>query len=280
MKHNIAFAGPETIPAIQLPWVTDLHLDAVERRYYERFIELIKAHNPDCLLIGGDICNGKEALHHLEQLANIFSIPLLFVLGNHDFYYGSIGKTRQMALALCDRYPNLHYLTAVGVYPLSKSTALIGHDGWADGRAGDFMNSTVMLNDYLLIEELSHLQPYDRLKVLNRLGDEAAEAVKAKLELALTQCDYVVLLTHTPPFVEACFYGDLPSDANWSPHFVCQAMGEMLRECLGRHPGKQLLVLAGHTHSAVDVQIAPNIRVLAGESALGSPSIQGMVYIN
>ena len=35
---------------------------------------------------------------------------------------------------------------------LTKDTCLIGHDGWADGRLGDFSGSKVLLNDYVEIK--------------------------------------------------------------------------------------------------------------------------------
>jgi 3',5'-cyclic-AMP phosphodiesterase len=37
---------------------------------------------------------------------------------------------------------------------LTPNTALVGHDGWGDGRLGDLNWSGVILNDFLLIEEL------------------------------------------------------------------------------------------------------------------------------
>jgi hyaluronate lyase len=39
---------------------------------------------------------------------------------------------------------------------LGTGTALVGHDGWADARLGDLDSSVVVLNDFLLIDELRH----------------------------------------------------------------------------------------------------------------------------
>ncbi len=280
MKHNISFAAPDAEVIKHLVWVTDLHLNAADQRHYDRFLDLIAAHRPDALLIGGDISNGKEALHELEKLAHFFAFPLFFVLGNHDFYYGSISTMRLQAKQLCEKYPHLRYLTEDDIIPLSDRTALIGHDGWSDGRAGDFLNSKVVLNDYLLIKELVNLLPEERLNVLHDLGDEAAHEITEKLQRAFAQYDQVILLTHTPPFIEACYWGNQPGDENWSPHFVCFSLGEALKKMAAAHPEKQLLVLSGHTHTGLDVHIAPNLRVLTGESVLGIPTIQGMIYIN
>ena len=42
------------------------------------------------------------------------------------------------------------------VVELTPITALVGHDGWADGRLGDLDGSDVILSDFLLIDELKH----------------------------------------------------------------------------------------------------------------------------
>ena len=77
------------------------------------------------------------------------------MLGNHDFYRGSIPKTRQEVAEVAQESRHLEYLTASGVIELTPKTAIIGHDGWADGRLGDYENTEVILNDHLLIAELS-----------------------------------------------------------------------------------------------------------------------------
>lgn len=280
MKHNITLTVPGNGETKHLVWITDLHLDAADLKTYDRFVDLIAAHKPDALLIGGDIGNGKEALLQLEKMAHLFPFPLFFVFGNHDFYYESIAQMRVKASALGEKYPHLHYLTNSALFPLSNHTVLIGHDGWSDGRAGDYFGSKVMLNDYFLIKELSGLTPHERLKKLNELGDEAAYDIQEKLQRAFKTYDHVIVLTHTPPFVEACYWGDHPSDENWSPHFVCYTLGQTLKEMAAKHPEKQILVLSGHTHTGLDVHILPNLRVLTGESVLGVPTIQGMIYVN
>ncbi len=282
MKHNIAFTTDErgSHGALNIVWVTDLHLDAANHIRQQAFLDLIATHQPHVLLIGGDIANGRESIIHLERLAHHFQIPCFFVLGNHDYYYESIQQIREKARELCKKYEHLNYLTHCGVTPLSKHTALIGHDGWSDGRAGDFLGSDVMLNDYLLIQELKGLKPKERLEVLNRLGDEAAEHILKTLKEAFQTFDHAILLLHTPPFRKACYYGAHPSDDNWSPHFVCQAVGDAILKEMTNYPDHQLLVLCGHTHTGIDVNILPNLRVLAGESVLGTPSVQGIIYVN
>ena len=82
--------------------------------------------------------------------------PIYFVLGNHDFYRGSVAGTRSAVAEIVHGSQNLVYLTQAGVVELTPHTALVGHDGWADGRLGDLDGSDVILNDFLLIDELKH----------------------------------------------------------------------------------------------------------------------------
>lgn len=280
MNDEIDFLSPKGGTIKRLVWATDLHLDAVDKVQYRMFFDLVSAYTPDIVLIGGDISNGEASLIHLNNLSKLIPKQFYFVLGNHDFYHGSIVKIRAQAKELTREIPALHYLTDNGIIALSETTALIGHDGWSDGRAGDFLNSTVMLNDYLLIDELKRLTQEERLQKLNQLGSEAANFLKQQLSAALKTYERVVLLTHVPPFVEACLYDGVPCDANWAPHFVGQATGTVLETLMKQHPDQQLLVLCGHSHTGQDIHILPNLRVVTGHSELGLPNIQGVIYVN
>jgi predicted MPP superfamily phosphohydrolase len=261
----------------KLLWTTDLHLDAAEKEHLKKFFQEIVAHDPIAILIGGDICNGSRSLVHLKSMAEQLKKPLYFVLGNHDFYYGSISSMRQKAHLLTEQTPHLIYLTESGVIELSPTTALIGHDGWYDGKAGDFLRSDMLLNDYFLIDELKNLAPERRLAKLNELGAEAGHYLRKALNTAFRHYKKVILLTHVPPFLESCVHEGAMCDANRGPHFVSQTTGEGLLEEAQAHPDKQLLVLCGHTHAAADVKVLPNLRVLTGGTVLGAPSIQGIL---
>ncbi len=280
MTHEINFRDDSGASIRRLIWLTDLHLDAIDKAQYRMFHELIASHEPDLVLIGGDISNGTASLMHLANLEKLIDKQFYFVLGNHDFYYGSIAQTRRMAHALTKSNSKIQYLTDNGIIQLSKHTALIGHDGWSDARAGDFLNSDIMLNDYYLIEELKRLNQEERMLKLHELGTEAAGFLKKQLIKAFKIYTHVVLLTHVPPFEEACLFDGKPSDANWSPHFVGKATGEALKDVMQHHPEKQLLVLCGHSHHSQDIFILPNLHVVTGQSELGLPDIQGLIFVN
>lgn len=280
MGYEIDFRNEDGGAVKRLIWSTDLHFDAADKNQFKLYCDLVAAHNPDMILIGGDISNGTPSLGYLTSLANNFRKPIYFVFGNHDYYYGSIQKNRAEAHQLCGHINSLHYLTEAGVFALTKNTGLIGHDGWADGRAGDYHNSDVMLNDYFLISELNRLTHQGRFEKLNQLGNEAAAYLKKQLIEALKTYDRVIVLTHVPPFEESCLYEGQPADSNWLPHFVSKATGEVLEEVMKNHPTKSVLVLCGHSHWGHDIEILPNLRVVTGHSELGLPNVQGLILIN
>ena len=254
-------------------WTTDIHLNFVTAEKVDEFLGQLQAAQPDVLLFSGDIGESDSLVHYLSQLADSINCPIYFVLGNHDFYHGSIVEVRQQIKRLCEEHPTLHYLTESDCFGLTEQVGLVGHDGWADGRTGDYESSDVMMNDYQLIKELAPYSKRERWPVLQKLGDEAAAHVQRVLPLALDQFSHVYLITHVPPLREACWYNDEISNDEWAPHFTCQAMGDTILSIMQQYPNRQLTVLCGHTHSPGSTQPLANVTILTGEAHYGSPAI-------
>ncbi len=257
----------------RIVWVTDPHLNFVEREEVHRFLADLNDLQPSALLLGGDIGEATDVAGYLRQMAEALSAPIYFVLGNHDFYFGSIDRVRAEVTELCGEFPQLDYLSRSAVVALTNERALIGHDGWADARLGDYERSYVMMNDYRLIEELASFTKLDRRRVLEQLADEAANHAATQLEQALKQADNVVMLTHVPPFKNSCWHEGEISDDEWLPHFTCHAMGIALERIMRDHPQQQLLVLCGHTHSSGEYLPLPNLKVITGGANYGQPAV-------
>jgi hypothetical protein len=170
--------------------------------------------------------------------------------------------------------PRLTWLTRAGVVELAPDTGLVGHDSWADGRYGDYHRSPVILNDYLLIDELSRINAEERFLRLNALGDEAASYFRVVLPEAFERYPHVFLVTHVPPFKESCWHEGRPSSDAHLPHFSCKAVGDALLEIMQAYPDRELTVLCGHTHSGGQVQIMDNLRVITGGAIYGAPVVQ------
>jgi predicted phosphohydrolase len=259
---------------MRLAWCTDIHLNFLEDEGVGRFCETILAHEPDAVVITGDISEAPALEGHLLALADALKLPIYFVLGNHDFYRGSIKSVRAAMRSLVAKRPELSWMPAAGVVPLGKDAALVGHDGWYDGRFGDFARSRVMLNDYLHIDELAYLPKAERLARIQALADEAATHFTETLPGALDRFAHVVIATHVPPFKEACWHEGRISDDQWLPHFSSRAVGEALLAAMRDRADRKMTVLCGHTHGRGTIEPLPNMIVHTGGAEYGAPEVQ------
>lgn len=264
---------------MRLAWATDIHLNFLSRKELGDFFEQIRATRADALIVTGDIAEAPSVQRLLLTMAEAIARPVYFVLGNHDFYHGSIAEVRRAMAALGERSPHLRWLTGAGVVELTPGVALVGHEGWADGRIGDYARSPVLLNDYFCIEDLAGRDRDTRLVELHRLGDEAARELRVPLSAALDRYPRVFVATHAPPFREACWHEGQISNDDWLPHFTCKAIGDLLLSAAGSRPDRSIEVLCGHTHSEGVARMAPNLRVRTGRAEYGCPSVHDVIEI-
>lgn len=256
-------------------WATDLHLDLAESQVILDWVESAKEEKSEALFICGDITEDGTTLERIVALQDEIARPLFFILGNHDFYGGSIREIRESISRGVCTHPQITYLTAEKEpISLGEGVVLIGDDGLADGRAGDFLSSSVKLRDYEEIAELSSLDKKQRLARLTEFGMAARERLRGKLHAACRQARHVILLLHAPPFVEASLYDNQSADANWAPHFTSHLIGELILEVLPHYPQTSLLVLAGHTHHSARFSPLSNVEVIVGGATYGRPSLQ------
>ncbi len=259
---------------MRVAWITDPHLDHLQPPHIEAFCRDVNAAEADAVLIGGDIAVARSIRDILRALSDAIVAPIHFVLGNHDYYGSGIERTRAQVGESTREPQTLTWLSTAGVVRLTDETALIGHGGWADGRFGDYARYDLMLNDYRLIDDFVRLNRAERLAKLNALGDQAAAYLGATLEDAVAVSGRVILLTHVPPFIEACWHEGQISTPEFLPHFACRAVGDALISVMRRHPERELLVLCGHTHSSGEARILPNLFVRTGDAVYGQPRVQ------
>jgi predicted phosphohydrolase len=260
----------------RIAWLTDLHLNFLTAEELRAFLDLLADAHADGVLISGDIAESRDVASFLQQLADAAGATVCFVLGNHDFYYGSIRGVRRQMVELCEQDPRLVWLNTAGALELTPRVGLVGHDGWADARLGDYERSHVMMNDYVLIEEFAGVDKERRWPLLKAQADEAAHAIRQSLPQALQMYERVVLVTHVPPFREACWHQGQISDDEWLPHFTSHAMGTTLLDIMRHYPRRELTVLCGHTHGLGEARLGKyeNIQVLTGGAEYGAPEIQ------
>lgn len=269
--------------AVRLVWATDIHLDHADPDRAMAFVDAVKASGGDFLLLGGDMSNAGSFSEDLTLMADMLNQPGYFVLGNHDFYGGSIEGTRLLAENL--KSVGLFWLPASGPMELAAGVGLVGHGGWGDVRNGNRENSKVMLLDYFVISDLKEvydtanddmtLRPQHALKEkLRSLGREAAECLRPQLSEAVARFRQVIVLTHVPPFPEAAWHQGAPSSYDWLPGFSCRALGEELYRVAGENPNTEFAVLCGHTHGEGVARIRPNLVVHTQGAEYGDPDFR------
>ena len=255
---------------MKLAWATDTHFDFVEREDVVAWCARIAASGAEALLLGGDIADARSLRDWLELIcAELAPRPVSFVLGNHDYYHGSIAGVHADAPAWPARW-----LGASEPVRLSETLSLVGQGGWGDARVGGFLESPVLLNDYRLIAELAEAK-LDRERLLPLLleqGEREAQRLRPVLEAALAASPRVLVLCHVPPFREACWHEGQTSDDDWAPGFVCGALGELLLDAARGHPERELIALCGHTHSPGFARLAPNLVVHTLGAEYGKPA--------
>ena len=270
---------------MRLAWLTDIHLNFLTSEDRQEFLSHV-AERCDAVVISGDIGESPDITYLLGEIEAVLQKPIYFVLGNHDFYKGSIARTRDRVGKLARQSDYLIYLTQESVVQLTPNTALVGHDGWADARLGDFDRSDVLLNDYFLIEELSRWNrdfiPDKEVlrRTLHGLGDEAVSHFAEVLSEAVSNYRDVIAVIHPPPFREATWHEGRISDDNWLPHMACKAAGDAMLGVMRSHPAGKLLVLCGHTHGRGQVSVLDNLYVWTGGADYGSPEIQEIIDVS
>ena len=278
-------------------WATDIHLDHLSDRQLDKFLANVKSLEGGVFVITGDISNSARLNYHLGAIMQASRVPVHFVLGNHDYYHGSVKWTRVIASGFSYRDDGTHlYLTDAGPLRLTDRTWIAGVDGWADARAGgDFLKSRVWIKDYSRIEDLSVFRERQRTYIehlndqgkeknkkelekvanfikreirtkLRKLADQQARRLGKQLRKVPDDVEHILVATHVPPWVEAAWHNGTTSDDDWAPHFVCVATGKVMKEFMEEHPGKSMTVLCGHTHGAGEAQILPNLKCITGSS--------------
>ena len=154
---------------MRLAWLTDIHLNFIDDVARQKFYQEIVNTKCDGVLISGDIAEAPNLIGILNEMARYINKPIYFVLGNHDYYRGQINEVHDAITALTNEHDKLFWLPASGIQELGNNTFLIGQDGWADGRLGDYQNSRVVLNDSRMIADLFQEKVLGKYQLLGKM---------------------------------------------------------------------------------------------------------------
>ena len=91
---------------MRLAWATDIHLNFLTSIDRSRFLDSINE-QADALVVSGDIAESNSLGEVLRQMDAVLDMPVYFVLGNHDFYRGSVAGTRSTVAEIVRGFENL-----------------------------------------------------------------------------------------------------------------------------------------------------------------------------
>jgi predicted phosphohydrolase len=258
---------------MKLVWASDVHLNFLKEESRIAFYQSIKG---DALVLSGDIAESHNVVKMIGEAEKHTSLPIYFVLGNHDFYGSS-------AAAVKSSVRPLGWLPKNNGVRLSPSTILLGVDGWGDCRSGDFENSRLVMNDWIYIEELrkGYSKGMNRLKkALQVLADRDARALKTKVNNAIKKgYTKVIIVTHVPPFEEVSLYAGRKSTPSGLPFFVSKILGESILPIAKAQPKIDFLWLSGHTHSRAKYKPCNNMTVKVAKAEYCSPQVEEIINV-
>lgn len=204
---------------IRLAAIADTHIRPGREGAFRHLLEAAQR-KADLLVIAGDLTDsGLEAeARLLTDVLDEYELPVVAVLGNHDFHHGE-----QLAIR--------RVLERAGVVLLDGDGWIFERDGIRLG-IGGCVGFGGGFRPYNLAPfgepEWKHL--YDKVQDESRKLDHALASVR--------EADYVVAVTHYSPTVDTM--GDEPAALH--PYLGCSELGDALE----RHD--VLFAIHGHAH--------------------------------
>ncbi len=156
---------------MKLAWLTDIHINFLDDHVRRKFYQEIAGTNCDAVLISGDIAEAPNLIDLLNEMVSQIDKAIYFILGNHDYYRGQVNEVRKAVTTLTQTHEKMFWLPAAGIQQLVNNTILVGQDGWADGRLGDYSNSSVSLNDSRMIVDLFQEKMLGKLQLLKKMQE-------------------------------------------------------------------------------------------------------------
>lgn len=277
MRRSVTKTG--TVATVRIAWLTDIHLDHLDDEAVDALSQRVAEVSPGGVVLTGDISIAPRLGEHLERFAARFDAPVWFVAGNHDYWGASVAAVRPALSQMSRVAPRIRWLPSEGPVMLSDEIALVGVDGWADARLGDYQSSPVRMRDYTHIAELATGDIDTGVEAARAIADADARQLADLLERALAERPHVYVATHVPPFAESARYRGHVTTPDFLPWVTCKAVGDVLLEVAERHPNERITALCGHMHHSAHEQIRDNLVVRTGAAEYGAPALADVIEL-
>lgn len=113
---------------MKLNWINDVHLNFLEKNKRIDFHHTLIATDSNGVVISGDIAEATSIEPILTEMTSTLQKPIYFVLGNHDYYRGSINDLRSTTIFITKDEPFLFWLPESGPQKLNDAIVLVGQD--------------------------------------------------------------------------------------------------------------------------------------------------------
>lgn len=262
-------------------WLSDTHMNLSVLPFLKRLHILgIKKAAPDGLFITGDISSGRYLESDLRFLANNFSGPIYFVLGNHDYHGRHMASVHADVERLCSEYSNLVWMTKSKVISLNQDVALIGTEGWYDAALGDPSLLKYTTDWFLTFDFMSVSSHQERIEIWKEMAQASARLIEERLILALENHKTVYVLTHVPPWKEATRAVGTMMEPFWLPYNTNTVLGATIERVVEGRKKKRVVVLAGHTHTPCRIRVSNSIECAVARSTYwGSVSPEETIIV-
>jgi Icc protein len=256
-------------------WCSDLHLDHLGSKDYDDFLDRVaeECESPDTILfITGDTTTGLRVERDHYALAKACGGRVMFVLGNHDRWNSSFANVENRIKAMTQTHAtNASFLDISDPIQIEPETFVVGDSGWYDGRNGLQGKSRFLMNDWFFIQEYLGREPF---QASAQFADACAARLEMKMRAAIAAgAMRLIVLTHVPPYVEACRHLGKPSDTYALPWFSSQVIGDALDQIAEEFFHVKIEVLCGHTHDQFYYKHKDNLTVHVAWSEYGDPRI-------
>lgn len=181
---------------MRIAYASDLHLEFPNS---DRRSALTFPSDVDVIVLAGDIRTGRSAAEEALALANQFpSAQIVWVAGNHEFYYRNINNQIEEYRALCDGNSRVHFLENDSI-KIGK-VRFIGCTLWTDfSILGEQRPSMEVAERSITDFRLIQTRPGHRFKPLDAVQRFEESRKYIEQELSISQPEATVVVTHFPP---------------------------------------------------------------------------------
>lgn len=224
--------------------MSDLHIDVCKkitgRSIFPSLVNHVKNHQPDLLVIAGDLTGSAfDTLHYIHLLQERTGVQVKFVPGNHDIWTRPTKKDASMHAYQSLKEDPSSLLDNPFV---TDKYAIIGGMGWYD-----YSFVSDMVTDQQEIVSFKKIH-WNDAKFANWGMDDVSlcrqERDALEMQLNSYQNKKIIMVTHTVPYKDFTIYK--PRDPIWN---MCNAfMGsQQLGELFDRYSNIEYITF-GHTH--------------------------------